>query len=146
MAFYQEPGVRERQSAASEKKKALLEKFRASMNDPDRAKKEAERAAIVEARAKRQAERDAQKEAQRLVEAEKARVAAEAAAAKKKEADAEAARLAAEDAELKRCFSQNRRRRATPATPPARRPRSSGARASRKAALRSFALMLIGRA
>ena len=80
MSLFKEPGVRERQSTSLEVKKAMLEKFRASMNDPALLEKQAERAAIIEARNKRQAERDAQKEAEKLVAAEKARIEALAAA------------------------------------------------------------------
>ena len=87
------PDFTDRQKASAEAKKVLLDKMRANapQNRPGFLERQAERAAVAEARDKRQAEREVKKAA----EAEQR--AKEAAAAKlAKEAEAEAARVAAE--------------------------------------------------
>lgn len=89
MAIYREKDFSERRNAADEARKALLERFKAkpAADDPAVLAKQAERKAILEARAVREAEKLKQKQ-ERL-----AREAAEKAA---REAAEEAARLEAE--------------------------------------------------
>jgi len=84
MSGFKEPGFTDRQKAAQEAKKSLLNKFRSQPgpDDPEVAKRRAEREAIAASRAKARIEREA-------AEAERKRLAEEAAAA-------EAARLARE--------------------------------------------------
>ena len=91
MAIYREKDVFERRNAANEAKKALLAKFnsRPSDDDPAVLARQAERKAILEARAIREAEKEKLKQE---------RLAREAAERAKREAAAEAARLAAEEA------------------------------------------------
>lgn len=104
MSFPSQNGFTERRDTSLKAKQALLEKFRSrpGPDDPERAKRDAERRAIVEARAAR----EAIKEAARLAEAE--RLAAEEAARK------EAERIAAEEAELKRLEEEEARAKARP--------------------------------
>ena len=87
------PDFNERQKASAAAKQALLAKARAiaPSNDPAFAERQAQRAAIAEAREKRQAERAEQKAADAERKAEEA-----AAAKRAKEAEAEAERLAKE--------------------------------------------------
>lgn len=89
MAIYREKDFSERRNAADEARKALLERFKAkpAADDPAVLAKQAERKAILAARAVREAEKLKQKQ-ERL-----AREAAEKAA---REAAEEAARLEAE--------------------------------------------------
>lgn len=89
MAIYREKDFSERRNAANEARKALLERFKAkpAADDPAVLARQAERKAILEARAIREAEKQKQKQ-ERL-----AREAAEKAA---REAAEEAARLEAE--------------------------------------------------
>ncbi len=90
MAIYREKDVFERRNAANEAKKALLAKFQARPADDDPAvlARQAERKAILEARAVRDAEKEKLK---------RERLAREAAERAEREAAAEAARLAAEE-------------------------------------------------
>ena len=89
MAIYREKDIFERRNAANEAKKALLERFKArpAADDPQVLARQAERKAILEARARREAEK------QRLRQEKLAREAAERAA---REAAEEAARREAE--------------------------------------------------
>ncbi|UCI08068.1 DUF6481 family protein [Mesorhizobium sp. B1-1-8] len=91
MAIYREKDIFERRNAANEAKKALLERFKAkpAADDPAVLARQAERKAILEARAIREAEKA------RLKQEKLAREAAEKA---EREAAAEAARIAAEEA------------------------------------------------
>ncbi|MGQ4274821.1 DUF6481 family protein [Terrihabitans sp. B22-R8] len=85
----------DRQSAAAEARKALLDKFkkRPTEDDPEMQKKLAERRAVAEAREKREAEKAAKRaEEQRLIEEQRARERAE------REAQLELERQAAEEA------------------------------------------------
>ncbi|MDH6230936.1 vacuolar-type H+-ATPase subunit I/STV1 [Mesorhizobium soli] len=105
MAIYREKDFTERRNAATEAKKALLERFKArpDEDDPEVQARKAERQAILEARAIREAEKArlkreklareaAEKAVRQAAEAEARRVAEEAAAA-------ERARLEAEETE-----------------------------------------------
>ena len=89
--IYRDKSFADRRTAATEAKKALLEKFKAkpAPDDPEVLAKQAERKAILEARERRDAEKA------RLKQEKLAREAEERAA---REAAAEAARLAAEEA------------------------------------------------
>lgn len=89
MAIYREKDIFERRNAANEAKKALLERFKAkpAADDPAVLARQAERRAILEARARRDAEK------QKLRQEKLAREAAEKAARKAAE---EAARIEAE--------------------------------------------------
>jgi len=105
LAIYREKDIFERRNAANEAKKALLERFKSkpAADDPAVQARQAERKAILEARAIREAEkarlkqeklaREAAEKAEREALAESARLAAEAAAAE------EAKRREAEEAE-----------------------------------------------
>jgi hypothetical protein len=118
LAIYREKDIFERRNAANEAKKALLERFKAkpAADDPAVLARQAERKAILEARAIREAEkarlkqeklaREAAEKAEREAAAEAARIAAEeAAAAEAKIREAEEteriARLLADEAERK---------------------------------------------
>src|ERR1700747_1858633 len=87
MSGFKEPGFADRQKAAQQARQNLLNKFRAQPgpNDPEVAKRRAEREAVIANRERRNQEREAAK-------AEKKRREAEAAAA-------EAARIAREKEE-----------------------------------------------
>ncbi|MCG7507578.1 DUF6481 family protein [Mesorhizobium retamae] len=89
MAIYREKDIFERRNAANEAKKALLERFKArpAADDPAVLARQAERKAILEARAIREAEKARLKQE---------RLALEAAEKAAREAAAEAARLEAE--------------------------------------------------
>ncbi|TIV63370.1 MAG: hypothetical protein E5V86_18995 [Mesorhizobium sp.] len=91
MAIYREKDIFERRNAANEAKKALLARFKAkpAADDPAVLARQAERKAILEARAIREAEKA------RLKQEKLAREAAEKA---ERDAAAEAARIAAEEA------------------------------------------------
>jgi hypothetical protein len=105
LAIYREKDIFERRNAANVAKKALLERFKSkpAADDPAVQARQAERKAILEARAIREAEkarlkqeklaREAAEKAEREALAEAARLAAEAAAAE------EAKRREAEEAE-----------------------------------------------
>ena len=118
MAIYREKDIFERRNAANEAKRALLERFKSkpAADDPAVLARQAERKAILEARAIREAEkarlkqeklaREAAEKAERDAAAEAARIAAEeAAAAEAKIRDAEEneriSRLLADEAERK---------------------------------------------
>ncbi|WP_202298314.1 DUF6481 family protein [Mesorhizobium sp. 131-2-1] len=118
MAIYREKDIFERRNAANEAKRALLERFKSkpAADDPAVLARQAERKAILEARAIREAEkaklkqeklaREAAEKAEREAAAEAARIAAEeAAAAEAKIRDAEEneriSRLLADEAERK---------------------------------------------
>ena len=100
MSGFKEPGFADRQKAAQQAKKDLLNKFRAQPgpDDPEVAKRRAEREAVAAARAKQKMEREA-------VEAERKRREEEAAAAEAariaREKEEEEARLAAQELEQK---------------------------------------------
>ncbi|TPJ74294.1 DUF6481 family protein [Mesorhizobium sp. B2-7-1] len=97
MAIYREKDIFERRNAANEAKKALLERFKAkpAADDPAVLARQAERKAILDARAIREAEkarlkqeklaREAAEKAERQAMAEAARLAAEAVAAEEAE-------------------------------------------------------------
>jgi hypothetical protein len=89
LAIYREKDIFERRNAANEAKKALLERFKAkpAADDPAVLARQAERKAILEARAIREAEKARLKQE---------RLAREAAEKAEREAAAEAARLEAE--------------------------------------------------
>jgi hypothetical protein len=92
MAFAKRNDLTDRREDAANARKAMLERFKARppANDPEILAKQAERAAVAEAREKRRAERDA------IRKAEDERIAAE--------------KLAAELAELQRKEEETRRR------------------------------------
>lgn len=100
MSGFKEPGFTDRQKAAQQAKQALLNKFRAQPgpDDPEVARRRAEREAIAANRAKIKQERETKK-------AEEARREAEAAAAEAgriaREKEEAAARQAALEAEQK---------------------------------------------
>ena len=103
MSSYGAPDPQERQNNIIAAKKAMLEKFRAAVEDPEAEKRRQERAKIHEARiariAQRQAEREtAEKARQAELAAQRARE-AELAVQAQREAEEAAARLAAEQAE-----------------------------------------------
>jgi hypothetical protein len=118
LPIYREKDFNERLTAQNEAKRALLEKFKArpAADDPRMLARQAERQAILEARAKRDAEkerlkqerlaREARERAEREAIAEAARIAAEEAAqaeAKRREAEENEriARLLSDEAERK---------------------------------------------
>lgn len=85
--------LNDRRKGASDAKAALLEKFRAAQNDPDREAKQAERLAVATAREERHAERERLKaeEQQRLQRLEAERLAEMEAAARAEAEEREAA-------------------------------------------------------
>ncbi len=118
MAIYREKDFHERRNAATEAKKALLERFKAKPadDDPEVLARRAERQAILEARAIREAEKArikqeklareaAEKAAREAAAAEARRIAEEAAAAEAKAKEAEEndriARVLSDEAERK---------------------------------------------
>ncbi|MBZ9742754.1 MULTISPECIES: DUF6481 family protein [unclassified Mesorhizobium] len=137
MAIYREKDIFERRNAATEAKKALLERFKSkpAADDPAVLARQAERKAILAAREIREAEkaklkqeklaREAAEKAQREAAAEAARIAAEEAAeaeAKVREAEEteRIARLLADEAErkAKRDARYAARKQRTGRTPP----------------------------
>jgi hypothetical protein len=100
MSGFKEPGFSDRQKAALQAKRHLLDKFRAQpgADDPDVMKRRAEREAIAARREDARLAREAEKAEQKRREEEA--VAAEAARIKR-EQEEEAARLAALEAEQK---------------------------------------------
>lgn len=100
MSGFKEPGFADRMKAAQQAKKDLLNKFRAQPgpNDPDVAKRRAEREAVAANRERLRQEREAAKAAQKRREEEAAAAEAARIAREKEE---EAARLAALEAEQK---------------------------------------------
>src|SRR5262249_39938284 len=99
---YRTPDLQERQNAAAEAKKQLLERFRAAAQNPGLADKLAERAKIHEARMGRLAEREAARKAHEAELAVQAAREAELAAAAQREADRLAAIAAEEEVERQR--------------------------------------------
>ncbi|MGP2491001.1 DUF6481 family protein [Mesorhizobium sp. PUT5] len=106
MAIYREKDIFERRNAANEAKKALLERFKArpAADDPQVLARQAERKAILEARAVREAEK------QRLRQEKLAREAAERAVREAAEAAArlEAETKAAEEAKIREAEENER--------------------------------------
>jgi hypothetical protein len=100
MSGFKEPGFADRQKAAQQARQNLLNKFRAQpgLDDPEVARRRAEREAAAAARAKAKEAREAAKAEQQRREAE---AAAEAAAKLAREKEEEAARQAAIEAEQK---------------------------------------------
>ena len=100
MSGFKEPGFADRQKAAQQAKKDLLNKFRAQPgpDDPEVAKRRAEREAVAAARAKQKMEREAA-EAERKRREEEAAAAEAARMAREKEE--EEARLATQELEQK---------------------------------------------
>ena len=100
MSGFKEPGFSDRQKAALQAKRHLLDKFRAQPgpDDPEVAKRRAEREAIASRREDARLAREAEKAEQKRREEEAA--AAEAARIKR-EQEEEAGRLAALEAEQK---------------------------------------------
>ena len=100
MSGFKEPGFTDRQKAAQQAKRNLMEKFRAQPgpDDPDVAKRRAEREAIAAKRETARLEREAARAEQARLEAE---VAAAEAARMAREKEEEAARLEALEAEQK---------------------------------------------
>lgn len=85
--------LNDRRKGATDAKAALLEKFRAAQNDPDREAKQAERVAVAAAREERRTERERLKaeEQERLKLEEAERIAAQEAAARAEADEREAA-------------------------------------------------------
>ncbi len=106
MASFKHANFDDRKTASAQAKAAMLEKLRSKPgpDDPATLAKQAERAAIVEARQKREAEREALRLEREAREAEEraAQAAAEAEAAAELERQQEAERVAAEEARLQR--------------------------------------------
>jgi membrane protein involved in colicin uptake len=100
MSGFKEPGFTDRQKAAQQAKRDLLNKFRAQPgpDDPEVAKRRAEREAVAAARARAKADREAAEAEQKRLEAEAA-IAEAARIAREKEE--EAARLEAMEADQK---------------------------------------------
>jgi hypothetical protein len=100
MSGFKEPNFADRQKAAIEAKKNILNKFRAQPgpDDPAVVQRRLEREAQAARRAKAEEEREAEKAAQKIREAE---LAAEAAAQLIREKEEAAAREAALEAERK---------------------------------------------
>src|SRR3954452_126532 len=98
MSGFREPGYADRQKAAQEAKRAILDKFRAQPgpDDPAVKQRQAEREAQAAARAKAREAREAEKAAKK---AEEERLAAEAAAQLAREQEEAAAREAALEVE-----------------------------------------------
>jgi hypothetical protein len=93
------PKLEDRRSAADEAKKAMLEKFRAALQDPVREEKRAGRLAIHNARLVRMAEREAAKNAAEAKLAALAARESELAYQAAREAEEANIRVAAEEAE-----------------------------------------------
>jgi hypothetical protein len=89
------PDLQERQITAAAAKKAMLEKFRAALNDPGAEARRAERMAMHEARLLRTAEREAARKAHQAELDKQAAHAAELALKAQREAEAEAEKLRA---------------------------------------------------
>ena len=101
MSGFKDPGYLERKSAATDARKAALEKFRANSapNDPAAAERQASRQAVSLAREARAAERKAAKAAREIELAQEAVRAREQAEQAKIDAAAQAKREAAEKVE-----------------------------------------------
>src|SRR3954471_11414986 len=100
MSGFREPGFADRQKAAQEAKRAILDKFRAQPgpDDPAVKQRQAEREAQAAARAKAREAREAERAAKK---AEEERLAAEAAAQLAREQEEAVAREATLEAERK---------------------------------------------
>ena len=100
MSGFKEPSFADRQKAAQQARKSILEKFRSQPgpDDPEVLKRQAEREAQAIARAKAREAREAAKAEQKRLEEE---AAAAAAAQLAREKEEEAARQAAMEAEQK---------------------------------------------
>lgn len=96
---FKHPKFEDRRSAADAAKKAMLEKFRAALQDPTRDEHRAKRSAIHNARITRRAEREAAKKAREAELAAQAAHESELADQAAREAEEANARLAAEEAE-----------------------------------------------
>jgi hypothetical protein len=98
MSGFKEPGFSDRQKAAQQAKQKLLEKFRSQpgANDPEVAKRRAEREAIAVNREKARLAREAEKVDQKRKEEEAAAAEAARIAREKEEEVARAASLEAE--------------------------------------------------
>jgi hypothetical protein len=96
---FKDPGFLERKSAATDARKAALEKFRANANDSGAAERQTARQGVVAAREARAAERKAAKAAREIEAAAEAARAKELAEKAKLDAAAQAKRDAAEKAE-----------------------------------------------
>ena len=99
MSSFKYPDLHERQNTAGAAKKAMLEKFRATSQDPTSEQRRKERTAIHEARLVRMAEREAAKKVREAELAAQAARDAELALQAQCEAEEAAARLAAEEGE-----------------------------------------------
>ena len=99
MSNYRDPDFQTRKDTAAAAKKALLQKFLAAAEDPKIAQRQAERAAINEARLVRKAEREAARLKRETELAEELAAAAKREAQDRLEAEKVAALLAAKDAE-----------------------------------------------
>lgn len=126
MSGFREPGFSDRQKAAQEARKNLLNKFKSQPgpDDPAVVAKRAEREALAAKRAEAKAARDTEKAEQKRLQEEAAALEAARIAREAEEAVAKAAEAEAEQ-----------KPSGTPATPPARRSASnvckSNARKSR---------------
>jgi hypothetical protein len=96
---FQDPDHQQRRSTAAAAKQAMLQKFRASSEDPEVARRHAARVAMNEARLVRIAEHETAKRAHETELAEQAARAAELAAQVQREAEEAEALLAAQSAE-----------------------------------------------
>jgi hypothetical protein len=98
MSGFKEPGFSDRQKAAQQAKQKLLDKFRSqpTADDPEVAKRRAERAAVAASREKARLAREAEKAEQKRKEEEAAAAEAARLAREKEEETARAAELEAE--------------------------------------------------
>jgi hypothetical protein len=99
LGSYKDPDFQQRQSSAATAKKSMLERFRAASEDPGVGERQAERAAVHEARQKRMTEREAAKKAREAEKAAEAARAAEVALEAEREAEKLKASLEADEAE-----------------------------------------------
>ena len=96
---FKHPTLEDRRSAANATKKAMLEKFRAALQDPVREEQRAKRLAIHNARLVRMAEREAAKKATEAKLAAQAARESELANQAAREAEEAKTRVATEEAE-----------------------------------------------
>jgi hypothetical protein len=99
MGNYNDPDFQERRDTAAAAKRALLQKFLAAAEDPKIAQRQAERAAINEARLIRKAEREAARLQRETELAEELATAVKRDAQARLEAEKAATLLAAQNAE-----------------------------------------------
>ena len=118
---FQDLDHQQRQSAAAAAKQAMLQKFRASSEDPEVARRRAARVAMNEVRLVRMAEREAAKLAREAELAEQAARAAELAAQAQREVEEEEALLATERPNGRFCWRPSKKLPGMPATRPAKR-------------------------